>query len=174
MSYQDSKACEMVATHCCCCSRPLVDAKSVEIGIGPICRSKYGFDIDVDEESREKANKLVYKVACDPSHPEAVDHCKELHDLGFHVLASKVMSAVAAIQITMTDAEHPHGPGRLSVKTPYSPDVVEAMRCIRGRRWDKEGKVNTFPISSKADLWKMMQTFYKGRVVVGPKGPFTI
>jgi len=43
MSYVNSPACELVETNCCCCGRPLVDAVSVETGVGPDCRAKYGY-----------------------------------------------------------------------------------------------------------------------------------
>ncbi len=45
MSHENSPACELVATHCCICNRPLTDALSVELGIGPVCREKHGFDL---------------------------------------------------------------------------------------------------------------------------------
>ncbi len=32
---------EIFATHCCVCNRHLTDAKSMELGIGPVCRSRY-------------------------------------------------------------------------------------------------------------------------------------
>lgn len=46
-SYTAAPACEMLATHCCVCGLPLLDALSVELGIGPICRKKYGFDAPI-------------------------------------------------------------------------------------------------------------------------------
>lgn len=41
--YENAPAAAMLATHCCC-GRPLLDAVSVEAGIGPDCRKKHGFD----------------------------------------------------------------------------------------------------------------------------------
>ena len=41
-SYLTAPATKMLATHCAVCARALVDAKSVELGIGPDCRKKYG------------------------------------------------------------------------------------------------------------------------------------
>lgn len=41
--YTDSPACDLVATQCACCSRPLVDAVSVETGVGPECRKRHGY-----------------------------------------------------------------------------------------------------------------------------------
>lgn len=39
-----SGAYALTHSECCICSRPLRDAQSVEIGIGPICRKNYGYD----------------------------------------------------------------------------------------------------------------------------------
>jgi hypothetical protein len=47
MSYENAPATEMLATHCAICSRPLLDAVSVEIGIGPVCRQRHGYDESV-------------------------------------------------------------------------------------------------------------------------------
>jgi len=38
MSYETAPVTRLVATHCCMCGKPLCDAKSLELGIGPICR----------------------------------------------------------------------------------------------------------------------------------------
>jgi len=64
MSYETAPATILLATRCCVCNRPLVDAVSVELGIGPDCREKYGYNVDVEPEAREAANKLVHRVAC--------------------------------------------------------------------------------------------------------------
>lgn len=34
-SYETAPATRKLATHCVCCGRPLVDARSVSLGIGP-------------------------------------------------------------------------------------------------------------------------------------------
>lgn len=48
---------QILATHCCVCGRDLRDAKSVELGIGPVCRRRYLQDPDVPlpEEGWERA-----------------------------------------------------------------------------------------------------------------------
>jgi len=45
----------MLATHCAVCSRPLVDAASVEAGMGPDCRDRHGYDDPVDVRMTERA-----------------------------------------------------------------------------------------------------------------------
>ena len=62
MSYEDSKQCKLLATHCVCCGRPLVDACSVELGIGPECRNGI-YPEDVDEADRKIANEHVFNAA---------------------------------------------------------------------------------------------------------------
>jgi hypothetical protein len=48
------------------------------------------------------------------------------------------------------------------------------MRTIPGRRWDKENKLNTFPVIAKGQLWDFFQKFYPGKTGIGPKGPFIV
>lgn len=43
-TYENAPATKFVATHCACCGRALVDALSVQTGIGPDCRGMHGFD----------------------------------------------------------------------------------------------------------------------------------
>jgi hypothetical protein len=91
MGYEDSTACKIMATHCCACGKPLVDAKSVETGMGPVCRSKYGFDTEVPERVRTLANQIVYRLACDVSHGtvtmESMNASSQLRALGFSKIA---------------------------------------------------------------------------------------
>ena len=48
------------------CSRPLLDAASVEAGMGPHCRKKrrkkHGYYAEVSEESRAQANKIIHSI----------------------------------------------------------------------------------------------------------------
>lgn len=40
--YEAAAATRLLATHCICCRRPLLDAVSVEAGMGPVCRQRHG------------------------------------------------------------------------------------------------------------------------------------
>jgi len=181
MSYENAPATKMVATHCACCGRPLVDAASVETGIGPECRKKHGFDIPCTDEARVEANKLVYLIAAKQDGPEVAEHCKALFALGFAQLVLAVLKRVATIRISITDDTHPHGAGRFAVVTPYSEQSVTTLRTIPGRRFynpKKAGKPgephNTFPREAQAALWQAFQILYPGATAVGPKGPFVV
>jgi len=55
MSYENARSTRFLATRCVCCGNPLTDAKSVEFGIGPICRKKHGFDGATGEPDFEVA-----------------------------------------------------------------------------------------------------------------------
>ena len=91
MSYENAPATKMLATNCACCGRPLVDAKSVECGIGPDCREKYGVDVDVTEAAREEANKIVFQLARGGlTREDARPLFDKLAALGFVVLAERV------------------------------------------------------------------------------------
>ena len=41
--YESAPATSLVATNCACCGHPLLDAVSVEAGVGPECRKRYGY-----------------------------------------------------------------------------------------------------------------------------------
>lgn len=176
MSYEDAPGTKLLATHCCCCQRPLLDAQSVELGIGPVCRKKHGWDEvqALTEEARVEANKLVHLIACKREGAEVVAACKRLFELGAIRVVTAILERVATVQIGLTDDTHPHGAGRLALKTPYIAEAVEAIRHVPGRRWDAKGKLNTFPQSSRAALYAFIKQFWTGQTGIGPKGPFIV
>jgi hypothetical protein len=60
--YLKDKATRILATNCCCCGLPLRDAKSVELGVGPVCRDKHGFnhaDVPTTPEMAKRALGIV-------------------------------------------------------------------------------------------------------------------
>lgn len=173
MSYENAPQTALLATHCMLCGKELCDAVSVEVGIGPVCRKKAGY-ADGPEESRKAANKLIHFVAVSKDNAQRIVAMNDLMGLGFAGVVKAMLRAVADVKISMTDESHPHGAGRLAVKTPYNPAAVVAMRNVPGRRWDGTNKINTFPVSSKNKLWQVLQIHNNGAIGVGPKGIFEV
>lgn len=168
MGYENAIQTKMLATHCAVCGRALVDSKSVECGIGPDCREKHGYNIDVSEAARTAANIVVYQIALNRHEPElCMEHCNTLRTLGFTHLAHVVLSRIAAVVIEEKD-------GLLFVKTEYNEAAVSAMRTVPGRRWNKDTKTNTFPVTSKRALLAYLSNWYAGKIGVGGKGGFVI
>lgn len=170
MSYENAPATKMLATECAICSRPLLDAKSVEIGIGPTCREKYGYnELDgLSEEARQEANKLIHQIACDQGGAAVIPSLHRLMELGCKQVVRAIVERIALVKIAIdTD-------GRYGVKAPYSEEAVGILRGVPGRRWDKERKINTFPEDSKRALMKALCIAYPHVIAVGPKGLFIL
>ena len=167
MGYENAPATKLLATHCAVCRRPLVDAKSVELGIGPDCRKKYGFEMACDESVRAMANKTVYLIACNPQSFETFARTAVLRELGFLKLADIIEKRVASIRVIVIE-------GEVRMVTPYNPDFVEAVRKIPGRKWHKEEKLWSVPLAQRPALWAAMTKYYKGEFGIGPKGPFQV
>lgn len=173
--YENAPATRMLATGCAVCGRPLVDSVSVETGIGPECRRRHGYTIEVSEQARTEANAIVYAIAAE-THDTAqafVSALARLRTLGFQTLADVItMRRGSGIEIaTMADKA---GGVRLTVKTPYNEASTGAWRAIPGRTWDKERKCNTVPYARKADVWTLLRRYYPGAVGLGPMGPFVV
>jgi hypothetical protein len=165
MGYENAPATRILATHCVCCGRPLVDAVSVETGVGPDCRKKYGY-AEGPEEYRQQANQLVWQAATNWKHPNLVMQlAQEIKELGFLRLGQRLLDRLITVHIVERN-------GALSVETPYNPAAVESFRRIPGRRWT-DGK-NVIPLSSKGSLFTLLQTHYRNHVAMGPKGLFVI
>jgi hypothetical protein len=94
MGYEDARATKLLATHCLCCSLPLLDALSVERNIGPWCWEKHGGmgDPGVSDEDRTKANKLVHEAALNECTAERrVAIAATIVGLGFPALAKRII-----------------------------------------------------------------------------------
>ena len=181
MSYQEAPATRMLATNCVCCGRPLVDACSVELGIGPDCRNGI-FPEGVDEEDRMCANGLVFKAskaAQNGAAEDVVGFADEIRKLGFEGLAAKVerrfrdgvVKGVRDADIIIDEDGE-----ALVVRTPYrrgaAKDFVSAWRSIPGRRWD--GSANRVPKAQRKALWSLLRKFFPGKWGAGPKGAFRV
>ena len=176
MSYTNAPACQMLATHCCACGRPLVDAISVSMGIGPECRGGNNGGISVEQQ--DAANKITYLAAIAAQEGKVEDvrrHANSLRELGLPVLAEKVAERFvnaernAKIKI-LEDGQF------LKVITPFrrgaSQAFIDAWRNIPGRRYSN--RANLIPMSQKQALWELLQNFFPGQYAIGPKGVFRI
>lgn len=91
MSYENAPATKLLATACACCGRALVDAISVETGIGPECRKHYGVAFDTTDAAHAEANALVFQVARKGmTAATAQPIFDRLAALGFTVLADRI------------------------------------------------------------------------------------
>lgn len=194
MSYETAPATQLVATDCACCGRPLVDAVSVETGIGPVCREKYGFLDEVTSsvealaeaqtilgatlsieglDARSAANKIVHFIAAHESDAHALARCQAgvaLVKIGFVRLAARLCERETergAINVEAVGAT-------LEVRTPFSERFNENIRSLRGVRWDAARKVRIVPHRSFVDriaLWRVLEkSFPAGTLVRGSKG----
>jgi Family of unknown function (DUF6011) len=167
MSYENAPATKMLATHCAACGRPLVDAVSIETGLGPICRDKYGYNTEVAETIRKLANTIVYTIALDPQGLKALQNAEALREIGFPLLADVITKRIATVRVLMVD-------GRLRLVTPYNENFLNAIRQIPGRQWHKEEKVWSFPLTARAAVQDALAGTFAGKLAIGPKGPFVI
>jgi hypothetical protein len=184
----DSPATKLVATHCACCAHPLVDAASVETGIGPDCRKKHGFaeaqgpaDWEaflaitggaferVVGDARVAANLVVHRIAVAQRGPDVGKLVAALGALGFATLARRIATRLGAVEIVREG-------DTLIVKTPRGLDepsfraFLGAVRRVPGNRWDSGRKARVVPMSSRRELWHSLQRgLAKGTLVIGDK-----
>lgn len=179
MSYENAAATKLMATHCGICGRSLVDAVSVERGVGPECWSHVGDGSElVSAEVRDAANKLVYKAAILANNGEisrVLEMAEEIRGLGLPKLADKVgkrfrnSDRYAEIVLTVEgDSYRVETPFRRGAKKEF----VEAWRAIPGRRF--RDKANYVPAAQKTALFGLLRRFFGGKVAKGPKGVFRI
>lgn len=186
-AYENAPATRMLATHCVCCGRPLVDAVSVEAGVGPDCRKKYGYaeaqgkpdfveavkhtpaDFIIKcEDVRGSVNRLVHRAALASlrkavsAKQEVVGITKAVRALGYTKLADAMASRMAKVIVTV------EGPV-LKVRAPYNEVFVEGARLIVGARYIGE-RTTQFPVSEKQAVWALIRRCYAGQTLSSAKG----
>ncbi len=168
-AYENAPATAMLATHCAVCSRPLLDATSVELGIGPECRKKHGFGIEAPDEARAEANKIVHWIAVHQDSGEVRERIVRLHGLGFAKLAERIAERVGCVRIEV-EGDFVH------VRAPYDEAHVERMRRVPGRRFVRNGKdvYDRVPVASKRALWGALVASFAGRLGISPRGMFVV
>ncbi len=169
MSYESAPATHMVAINCAICRRDLVDALSVEVGVGPVCRKRWLKELealDEDDVSRQAANKIIHAIACNQG-DDNLGKIKELFALGFPGVVQAIMRTLARVKIEEGNLGY-------LIKTPYCEDSVTAWRRVPGRRWDKDAKANWVPKSAKGHAFIVLLSYHEGEMAMGPKGPFVI
>lgn len=167
MSYESAPATKLLATHCIFCNRPLVDAASVEAGIGPVCRNKVGYNDPVSDSARKQANSLVHRIALNRSSPEVKQWITGVAMLGLKRLAERLEEALADIRIEERE-------GKLWVKAPYLEAALGDWRRIPGRLFDGATKCNVVPVSQKRLVHSLLAKHYKGSTGLGPRGLFVL
>lgn len=176
--YEDSAACKMLATHCCVCGRPLVDAISVSMGIGPDCRA--GENAGITPDIQEQCNKLTWQAAVAAQEGKIEDVrglANQIRLLGLTVLADKVEDRFVNAEkkakiVIVAEGEF------YIVQTPFkrsdSANFMQAWCNIPGRKFDRRRNANFVPINQKARLWNLLCQFFPGEYGRGPKGVFKI
>lgn len=169
MGYEQAKSTKMLATHCFACRKPLRDSLSVEIGMGPVCRGRAGYDqVGCTLEERQRANALIHKLALHQEDAEVIrNSCMELVGLGFRGVAEVVAKRLG---VTVSDSED----GRFTIKVPFSWDWVKAVRPIPGRIFNRKEYNETYPVEQKGRVYAALQQIYPGLVGMGPKGFFVV
>lgn len=104
MSHENAPATKLLATNCAACGRALVDAESVETGIGPECRKRYATEGKLAESVRAEANQLVWSVARKGvSKQDAWTVIQRLAQLGCATLADRIAKRFRIVQVAVEE-----------------------------------------------------------------------
>lgn len=194
--YTTAPACDLVATTCAACGRPLLDAASVECGMGPHCRRRAGLTSDgtgadwtqareilararleaVGEDARATANRVVARIAADQSAPVVPVLLSALTALGFAGVAEAVREHLrpACVEV-LPEGERAYAVRVEGIDRHTFAALVDALRRVPGRRYDGERKVSVVPVTSRAALWQALRdTLRSGTTLVTARGVATI
>jgi len=165
----------MLATHCAVWRRPLLDAVSVEKGMGPICRRKYGVSRqELSPEEQDRANKLVYEIAKLVSHGLDItraqlvgEMAQEVKHLGFMELSDIIMRRTVPVRIEQVE-------NLVKVSVPYDPGAVQRFKFIPGHSYDRATKTWSFSAKQRPAIWTILRRVFANHLGHGPKGFFII
>jgi len=167
MTYENAPATKLVATHCACCARPLVDAESLSWGIGPVCRKKHGLTLKkLGPEVHKQANVTLFKIAAlfPTDLPTALVLTEGLRSLApsLEHVCDKILARACSVVIT-SDGDW------TLLDTAYSPELPGKFKAVGGR-WRPEKKVWAFPATRRVDVFKMLLATFAGQYAMTPSG----
>lgn len=185
MPHDNAPATTLLATHCAVCGRALVDAQSVETGIGPICRQRYFSNEALTESARVEANAIVYRVAAalsaDPTDgtlAQVSTDLQRLRDLGADTIVTQILNnrgRLATIKL------HVWGTDTFAIAAPRNADLTAAFRNVPGRQWwgatawhGNVRRVNVFPRWTWAQVRDALRTAFGDAFVRMPDGSVQI
>lgn len=204
MSYESAPATILLATRCCICGRPLLDAESVECGIGPTCRK--GMESDATPDWAQVAEHLATWVAADQNSDQrrqmfevaleaSVDAEKTGDD---HKMANVLTHYIAAVQ-GKESVGHLLMAIRSMGRTRLADALASRLYKIRvriageelmvkfpysdtmprrmramGARWEKDDKFYRVPLVAARRLWTALKETFPGEKAFGQKGEFTL
>jgi hypothetical protein len=183
--YQNAPATTMLATHCAACGRPLLDAESVETGMGPDCRKRLGYNrpegcvdrgaaqrllgpdglrlSEDGDDPHQDANRLVREIALEQTGERAARMAAALWYLGYAKVAARVARRLG---VEVSEEQ-----GDLVVRAPFHPEAGRTLRtCAPGTSFDARAKAWRAPASTRAGVLAALRRLYAGRVLVGTKG----
>jgi len=152
-------------THCAMCHAPLDDAKSVEVGIGPVCRKRCDYD-SIPEALRTRANELIARVSLNLKDPSEVRFAAdELRAMGLERLAACLLEKSVTIFLsgsTETIAGYwPYMPS-----SPVLAQLPDARWCYgRFFRRGRGAWVITNTQANRDILWRALVEAFPGQAV---------
>lgn len=163
--YTDAPAARLLATHCALCGRPLLDAASVECGMGPTCRERVLRDAPA--EGRVEVNALVARIASDVEAADVPALVARVSALGYVALAARLTARLSEGRTVTVRAEG----DTLAVEAPYSDAFNAALReHAPSRRWDREARAWRVPASARRGLWLALLVAFPGAPLVTDRG----
>jgi hypothetical protein len=71
-NYINAAATRFIATHCACCGKALVDADSVQAGVGPDCRRMHGYGVQTCTPDWTAARTILANFGAELGAPETL------------------------------------------------------------------------------------------------------
>ncbi len=174
MPWQSSFTARLLRSRCLICDNKLSDALSVEIGIGPVCRSRTDYDRtarNLQEDERREANAIIHEIVEGTGDPLLGERVARLRALGFTILAARLLEAIVTVRIErVTSADQTW----LVVQTPYNASALPAWRSIPGRVWDPTAKANRIPIEQEQQLRNLLAEHYGGLIAQDANSIFRV
>ena len=187
MSYESAPSTALVATHCAACGRPLRDAVSVELGMGPECREKLGLTgmepecpdtsravrllasagVHASGDARALANAAVHWAAVWQRDARVAVLASAVEALGYTRLADRLRERAEGAKVTV---ELNETGASYHVHAPYSEEFNRLRREIPRARWSPELKAHVVPRFCRRMLWDALCKAFPGAVITGPNG----
>lgn len=194
--YEQAPATQMLATQCAACARPLLDAESVEAGMGPDCRRKHGFlGRDDDRDAipcwasvatalgQADADELRARAEASAGPMRGIAHAAAnvlVHriaraqtgpdvarwTIALAQLGYRRLAQKIGARLHAVRVDHDAATDTFVVRAPFSEAFNAALRRVPGVRWDAVAKVRRVPRAARVALWAAIDEAFPNGTLV--------
>lgn len=158
-----SERARLLKQRCIACGKPVVEAQSVEAGMGPVCRKRYAWE-GLPADSRELLNNVLTELSFDPTIDNVCRAIGTAQRVGADRLEKLLIARFVDVEVVETNDKF------YTIRFDYHEGMILRLRKAPGAFFNRKQKVWWVPQVNRHFLWVAICENYPGRLCKSAKG----